>query len=366
MNARNLYLLGVVGELFRQRIVAGIACSALVLVAGAADASSPSIQFDVSSTIECRDVTPPEFAAANPDERLFEARFQVSSLIRNGSEDDLIQYFYRIESPRQSLQIVDYQPRTTLASELAGNITIEDKTEDTKQLGVVANGHVDYYVKGTGTAAIGSKDNSTVRYEKLPPLELLSSSGTLQRGSGVYFKLKPSSQTSLEGGKEFVVVMRVPAVWRGDFVYLRCQALGYRRGVVRTLDVRTTSGTGEFLVALYAAGDEQAKATAARFVRAESQLRAVAVTRADEIEKQAYPSVVSRVGAVFAAVEPKIPPSWLTDVIYDTSSADFDLYQQRLPTDVREAARNYLAAKSELHGLCGGDVIRVKVADRAR
>ncbi|HPM83158.1 MAG TPA: hypothetical protein PLF81_20795, partial [Candidatus Anammoximicrobium sp.] len=90
------------------------------------------VSFDVMPTVGCRDVTTAEFAEANPDERLIEAHVEVSSLIRQGNEGDLLQYFYRFDSPRRTMRIVDYTPKTTLASDVAGNVTIEKKKETTK------------------------------------------------------------------------------------------------------------------------------------------------------------------------------------------------------------------------------------------
>ena len=103
-------------------------------------AGPPAVQFDVRSVVECRDVTTAEFAATNPDERLVEARFQVSTLIQHGNADDLIQYLYRIESRQGTAQVVDYQPKTTLATDIIGNLGIENKREDAKSLGVTVSG----------------------------------------------------------------------------------------------------------------------------------------------------------------------------------------------------------------------------------
>ena len=50
---------------------------------------------------------------------------------------------------------------------------------------------------------------------------------------------------------------------------------------------------------------------------AESRLRRIAVARRDEIDKRSYPSVAHKVGAFFAAVDPKIPTDWVQQVILD-------------------------------------------------
>src|SRR5688572_13932330 len=90
--------------------------SAVVLLTAAlpqaAQAESPRVHFDMPLVIACRDVTSPEFAAANPSHRLVEARFEISALLLAGQERDLTQVFIKIDSPPRSLLVVDYLPKT--------------------------------------------------------------------------------------------------------------------------------------------------------------------------------------------------------------------------------------------------------------
>lgn len=101
----------------------------MVLLASAAlpavaRAELPQVYFDMPFTIACRDVTPPEFAAMNPGQKLIEARFEISSLLTAGDERDLAQYFIRIENPERKLAIIDYLPKTLHESLHAGPISI--------------------------------------------------------------------------------------------------------------------------------------------------------------------------------------------------------------------------------------------------
>ena len=49
-----------------------------------APAEPPRVQFDMPFAVACRDVTPPEFAAANPGHKLVEAELAISSLLAGG------------------------------------------------------------------------------------------------------------------------------------------------------------------------------------------------------------------------------------------------------------------------------------------
>ena len=48
--------------------------------------------------------------------------------------------------------------------------------------------------------------------------------GTLQRGTGVSFRLLPVAEQVWEGAQEFTLVLRVPRSWRADLIFLRCTA----------------------------------------------------------------------------------------------------------------------------------------------
>lgn len=324
----------------------GICCAGLPI--RTVDASPPRVSFDSDPLVACRDVTPTEFAEANPDERLVRADIQVSSLIRNGGERDLIQYFYRVESPEETIRIVDYSPKTTMASDVAGNISVERKKEKTNHIGMALTGSIDWPVRVTGSGDVGSKSNNVERYELLPEKFAVAASGTVRRGYGVYFKLKPSRSTTLEGSKRFALVFRVPKEWRGEYVHFSCTAVGFRRGVVAPLDERTVCGARRFVIALYAQGDTSAKLAAERLARAEAGLLKTVSENQREIERRFYPTIVHKVGAMLDVIEPPVPDDWTQRLIYGTQQFGIAEIAKRLPSDVKEAVDEYAVAKREL------------------
>jgi hypothetical protein len=246
----------------------------------------PQVQFDVKGAVPCYDITPSEFAQRNPHERLVEARFEVSALLQTGDEKDLLQYVYQVVSPRQTLPIVDYAPKTTLVSDTAGTIAVEERSERHEQAAANLATVGAWPINGSAASAYENHSLQTGRYEWLPSLLPVAASGTLQRGYGVYFKLKPSRRQTLEGGREFTLLFCVPAEWRGDYVQLTCRATGMLRSVMPAFSATQTCGARRFTIALYAAGDAEAQAAAERLVRAESALlRSVALNRR-EIEKR--------------------------------------------------------------------------------
>ena len=61
----------------RQALWARLTMIALIPFPVADAASPPSVRFSTSHAVACRDVTPPEFAALYPEEKLIEAQFRV-------------------------------------------------------------------------------------------------------------------------------------------------------------------------------------------------------------------------------------------------------------------------------------------------
>lgn len=245
-----------------------------LLASSPALAGPPRVQFDVATVVACRDVTAPEFAAAFPSEKLMQATFNISSLVRRGQAGDLAEFFYRIDSPAGTLRIVDHLPRQELASPYVGPIAVEKKEDSSRKLGGLVTGHYPPFSNAELNAQLGSSSGQSVRFEMLPPKELLAASGTLNRERGVYFKLRPSPQTSLEGARQFVCVLRVPRAWRGDFVRIDCRAACQTSSTWPTSEGGGDCGSATFLVALFAAGDEEARQVMSQVVAADEQLTA--------------------------------------------------------------------------------------------
>ncbi len=318
-----------------------------------ASADAPQVQFDVAPMVACRDVTPPEFSQINPDERLIEARFQISALLRGGNENDLTEFLYLIDSPQRSMAVEDYLPKTTLATDVVGSVGIDRRDEDSVTNGIKVDGDASTYLKANFTRARTKTNGERVQYERLPPLELLSASGTMSRGAAAYFKLKPSPRTSLEGAKDFVLILRVPALWRGDYVRLRCDAVGYDRGVVRQFDESKHCGRGEFYVALYAEGDLPAKQAAAAVVDTERHFRMTVSQSRQAIGEKRYPTPVHRLGSLLSVSEPKIPDAWFQDILRNPAENNLARYERHLPEGVRESAKRYQTAQKKLRKLNG-------------
>lgn len=311
-------------------------------------AETPRVQFDMAPVAVCRDITDEAFVELHPNERLLEARFEVSTLLVAGHEDDLDEFVFRFTSPGKQLRIADYSPKSTLASEYAGTINVEKKNEATKSAGVSVSGVLDHLVKVGGSGDIGSKDQLALKYELHSPKEPVTSSGTVARGTGAYFKFRPSRQTSLEGSRTFQFVLRAPADWRGDYLQVHCEAHGRRRGVMRTFDEPFRAGARDFFVALYLAGDAESKTRAEQMARAESDLQAALAAYRDQLHQSQHQPFWRQITVAWASRETPSAATLnqLERVLFSHSPFDPRVLPKDLPESLQHALVEYLAART--------------------
>ena len=319
---------------------------------GSACGGNACVHFDVAETVACQPVeVAEESGQLSGGEMLITAKFEVSSLIRLGREDDLLQFLYVVESPQRTAQVVDYAPRTQLATSVAGHVNVQRQTERSNSLGLNATAQVSPLLSGSTNGSTGSKVSASTHYELLPPMELLAASGTIARGTAVYFKLKPSTQTSLDGSRQFSVVLRVSRDWRADYVRLRCIAFGRHGGGLSPSDGEPICGSSEFLVGIYREADPQAQAAAQQLARAERTLKTLARTRHKAIDRQRYGSVTDMLAIRLNLSQPRIPDEWLQQVLRGESTQRQYGFQQHLPDDVRQAVQDFTDARWKLHQL---------------
>ena len=179
-------------------------------------ASAVQIAFDLPSSIECRDVTSKEFAGANPNLKMVEGRFRISSWIDDGTSGAIIDFVYTFKT-NQTMRIQDYTPNTTLESAVAeDHIEITDAKEDSSAAGL--DGHLAYHPLTLGsTLNQSSKKSEASHYKQIAAKDTVLSSGTIDREHGIIFRIRPSRTAAIEGAKEFTfVAVAALAVGRGD------------------------------------------------------------------------------------------------------------------------------------------------------
>lgn len=315
-------------------------------------ADRPCVQFDVAHAAAVDDVSTVEFTTSNPNEKLIRIHLPISSLVRLGSEESLLQYLYVITGTSGSpFQILDYAPKTTLSTDVEGSISIEQNRGNGTNVAINARVLHDFPFKADASAGVTESASDSHRLHKLPSLQLLAASGTMNRGTSAYFKLKPSTRTTLEGDKAFEIVARVSRNWRAGLLYVNCAAYSRRTGfTIGREDESLVCGSTGFVVGLYLAGDAQAKQSVLKLVEARRQLQRLAFEHADAVDDERFPSVGHKIGAVFSIVKPRIPARWLDELLLTNGTHQFERY---LPQKLRLATSEYREAKRQVIGQAG-------------
>ena len=241
-----------------------LAALLLPLLAGAAVAEDPDVQFDCDPTVVCRDITPVDFSLSNPDEKIIEATMRISTRMTAGATEDLTELVYEIQSSLG--RIDDFSPRTKLSSEYVEPIQIIKTVGKNNTIGGSVNGTmaapIPLPASAHPVASIGRNEHDSVTEEmrKMPAKKPLIISGTFSQRQGVFFKFKQSNQVSLEGIKSITCSFIVPRDWRGDYLLVSCRADGQRsRYFIKGI---YPCGESRFVVGLYLEGDLEAKQAA--------------------------------------------------------------------------------------------------------
>jgi hypothetical protein len=195
--------------------------------------AKPSLEFDVRRKVECRDVTPREFAVQHPHQRLVECAFSVSAYLVSGTIDEVETISIEISGSDNHLRVHDFSPHTRLETEYAGDIQTTRTRESSRSLTASLGGEVPGGIGGavasfkpTINGVTGGKEVVTDTMKRIAPRQVVIASGTINDEHGVFFTLRSSSVSSLEGLHEFTVQFVVPAAWCSDELQVNCRATG--------------------------------------------------------------------------------------------------------------------------------------------
>jgi len=184
------------------------------------------VAFDTSYLVSCRDVTVQKPGEPPSSERIIEAQLPVSVRLLEGAETDVTELLIEVTSPERRIRFNDYLPKTHLESAISGKIKVENNVENSRMLGLKGTLPLVYGATASEDLSANHKNSVKETATKLPPKNAIIVSGTTQNEHGVFFKLKPSTQSTLEGTHQLTFRFGAPAEWRGDWLLLTCRANG--------------------------------------------------------------------------------------------------------------------------------------------
>ena len=242
----------------------------VALNVGTSLAVNPQVAFDFGRIAECVEV-PGENVLLTPGEKLVELKLRISVHLLAGKIGDVEEVRIEIGDRQNQMRVHSFSPSTQMASHLSGDIEWSKTVEEGSSLGASLGGELPTPVGGliahvTPTISAGKTNHEkiTEKQNRLAPMFAVVASGTISQEHGVFFKLRSSPQTSLEGTHDLKVLFVVPEKWRGDSIRVCCQATGTEK--VLWMKQQTTWAHTCGPIALYLAGDAEARQAAIRYV----------------------------------------------------------------------------------------------------
>lgn len=325
---------------------------AFSLVTGALLADEPtSIGFDVSSVAVAREASASESTFVPPGYRWVTFHLDISALIDSTSRSKPHEFLYQVTSASRDASVVDYSPRTQLSDTVIGGIQEEKCDEKASSLGLGIKGTYHGIVHADGGADTSKKSSTKTKVQRVAPQEIVYASGTIDRGRGVYFKLRSTPTHVLDGQKRFAITMQVPENWRGDLVDVQMSAVLPVRSFKNLQRQSTAFQRARFQVAVFAENDEIARRWAWQLAEAEQNLRHVASREASNIRDRSVPTIFHHVAIALDVMQPKIAENWLARTLHGSVDPYFDRQIRQLPVDVKVAVLDYLDCKSKYAGL---------------
>ena len=275
-----------------------------------------------------------------------QVELNLSSMIATPDVPRIDQWLVRCVARDASLSVVDYWPRTEVASELGGPIAVKKTNEQSDSLGISLDAVYGHLGTGRAGADHGRKKVESLSYERIAPVHAVTAAGTIHRGRGAYFKLRWTTQQVLEGEKVFRLTFRVPQQWRGGLIDVSVVAQTEHQSFAGLDSEIRTLGSANYVVATYRAGDVFAKEHAEQLAIAEQKMRRLAIQHQQQTAIRSLPSLIHHVAKKLDGKSTTAGTVWMEQLIAGHADPYIDKQISKLPMDVRIAALDYYDARN--------------------
>lgn len=309
-----------------------------------------AVNFDAPAIVIAEPINPAVVELPTTGGDLVRLRIPISTLQAAEYRGQVHEYVVEIDSPRQSLRVLDFWPKSELYSDVEGTVSVESQSQQGHQLNFSAAAAYEPIGRATIQGDMRSHSQVQQRYQRKPAMQVLTSSGTIHRGYGVFFKFRPGPLPVLEGVRDLAILAEVPQGWRADMLQMRMRAVGTTTANSRM----ETVGEARMWMTTHREGDQAAAAAAAHYVTQERALRSLAAAQAGRIQQTALPTFWHKLGASLEVIDPKIPSDYLTQVIFGAVNSFRDnATTNRLPVDLRVAILDYWEVRQALTAYAG-------------
>lgn len=302
------------------------------------------VGFDVPAVVVAEPVAPSLVEKPTGGGKLVRLRINVSTFLSSDFRGQVEEYVVELESRQQTARIVDFWPRNEMYSEIAGNIAVQNSRQRDGEVSFTAGAALEPFGRATAQGSYQDKQSTQTSFQRKPPMQILTSSGTIRRGYGVFFKFHPGQQPTLEGTREVSILMEVPVAWRADMLQANLRAYGK----TTTSQRHRLLGQSRLWLTTHQEGDTAAAALTRRYVAQERSLRALAASSGERVQERALPTWWHKLGDALEVVEPRIPHDYLEQVVFGPRNQYFTGPSHRLPVDLRVAILDYWEVRNHL------------------
>jgi hypothetical protein len=328
-------------------LVSLFAISAMI-VGGSQSVSAEHVQFDAPAIVIAEAVNPAVVSAPLNDGHLMRLRIPLSTLVSQDVAGGIEEYTVAIRSPQQSMRVIDFWPKDEYYTDIDGNVEVASSEQLDRKFGFDFQAAYEPVGRGSAGGDYQTTTNRQENYQRRPPMQILTSSGTIDRGFGCFFKFRPGPFPVLEGTREVAILFEVSSAWRADMLQVSMRAVGKPKSSSKQ---STTLGSQRLWMATHREGDSEAARQTRQAMQQERQLRALAASSQEQVMEKSLPTFLHKVGAQLDLIQPRIPDDYLSQIIFGSSQQIYQTHNRRLPVDLRVAMLDYLDQRDKLLNL---------------
>ncbi len=275
----------------------------------------------------------------------FELR--LSCINTSASNQPMQQCTVRVKPRDPSIQVVDYSPRTEVTSDLTTPIQVKRTDEKTKSMGLSIDGAYGHLAHGNIGGDQGNKKSESIQFDRAAPVQAVIASGTIDRGHGVYFKLRWTDTQVLEGERRFRLTLSVPPTWRGELVDVSVVGEAEQRSFGSWDSELKPVVSANFIVATYLRDDAEAAALAYQLAETEYRLRTMASRVDSRPSPKTLPEMLRHVAMKIDIESPSVDTTWLSRLLVGQADPHVDKTIRQLPAELRVAALDYIDTRKD-------------------
>ena len=277
---------------------------------------------------------------------LLTVELKLSSMISSPEAARIDQWLVRCQPRGHFASIVDYSPRTETGSNLASHIQIKHSKEKHQSLGIGVNGNYSSHLHGNAGFDQGSKNIDSVQFDRLAPVHAVTAAGTINRGTGVYFKLRWTAKQILEGQKTFQLILDVPDTWRTGLIDVSVVAQSEHKSFANWEHTTRTLGSANFVIAVYREDDQHAGEVARKMAQAEHELRSRIQEQASSKPNHSLSTLLRFITGKMDLEKSRSANNVLERLMLNQADPHMDDDIRKLPMKCRLAALNYSDAQN--------------------